>query len=80
MNKLHVLLTCILAIGLFFSGCAAKKTVERVDVETTIDLSGRWNDADSRMVSQAMIADCLNHPWITQHMSASMGKKPTLIV
>jgi len=67
------------AISLILSGCAAKK-VERIEPETTIDLSGRWNDTDSRMVSQAMITDCLNHPWITQHMSASMGKKPSVIV
>jgi len=80
MNKLWLLLTYAVVISLIFSGCAAKKTVERIDPETTIDLSGRWNDADSRMVSQAMITDCLNHPWVTQHMSASMGKKPFVIV
>ena len=79
MNRLWVLLIYTVAISLILSGCAAKK-VERIEPETTIDLSGRWNDTDSRMVSQAMITDCLNHPWITQHMSASMGKKPSVIV
>jgi len=79
MNRLWVLLIYTVAISLVLSGCAAKK-VERIEPETTIDLSGRWNDTDSRMVSQAMITDCLNHPWITQHMSASMGKKPSVIV
>jgi uncharacterized protein (TIGR02722 family) len=80
MNKLQVLLTCMVVVSLILSGCAASKKVERIDTETVIDLSGRWNDTDSRMVSQAMITDCLNHPWITQHMSASMGKKPAVIV
>jgi uncharacterized protein (TIGR02722 family) len=70
----------MVVVSLILSGCAAKKTVERIDPETTIDLSGRWNDTDSRVVSQAMIVDCLNHPWITQHMSTSMGKKPSVIV
>lgn len=80
MNKVRVLLTCMVVVSLILSGCAASKKVERIDTETVIDLSGRWNDTDSRMVSQAMITDCLNHPWITQHMSASMGKKPAVIV
>ena len=80
MRKSLALLVCLAAIGLVLSACAARKTVERIDPDSTVDLSGRWNDADSRMVSEAMIVDCLNHPWITQHMSASMGKKPTVIV
>lgn len=80
MNKLQVLLTCVVVSSLILSGCAASKKVERIDTETIIDLSGRWNDTDSRMVSEGMIIDCLNHPWITQHMSASMGKKPAVIV
>ena len=80
MNKIYTLLACILVISLVLFGCAASKKVERVDVNTTIDLSGRWNDTDSRQVSEAMIVDCLNHPWITQHISKSMGKKPSVIV
>lgn len=80
MNKLQVVLTYMVVMGLILSGCAARKTVERVDVETTIDLSGRWNDTDSRMVSEAMITGCLNHPWLTRHMSTSAGKKPIVIV
>jgi len=54
--------------------------VERIDADTTVDLSGRWNDTDSRLVAQAMITDCMNHPWITQHMSKSTGKRPAVIV
>ena len=80
MNKFRMILAFAIVINLILLGCAAKKTVERIDVDTTVDLSGRWNDTDSRMVSQAMITDCLNHPWIMQHMSASGGKKPAVIV
>jgi uncharacterized protein (TIGR02722 family) len=62
------------------AGCGSKKTVERVEVETTIDLSGRWNDTDSRQVSEAMIVDCLNHPWISRHTVGTQGKNPIVIV
>ena len=56
------------------------KTVERIEVDTTIDLSGRWNDTDSRQVSEAMIVDCLNHPWISRHTVGAQGKRPAVIV
>lgn len=60
------------------TGCA-KRTVTRVETDTTIDLSGRWNDTDSRLVSEEMIRDCLNHPWLTRHLTTA-GKKPAVIV
>ena len=62
-----------------FSGCGASKQVTRVDADTTIDLSGRWNDTDSRMVADEIIGDCLNHPWINDH-GISAGGKPIVIV
>jgi uncharacterized protein (TIGR02722 family) len=80
MKKLWAFLTFALVIGLIFSGCAAKKTVERIETDTVTDLSGRWNDTDSRQVSEAMIVDCLNHPWLTRHMAGSGGKRPAVIV
>ena len=62
-----------------FSSCGASKQVTRVDADTTIDLSGRWNDTDSRMVADEMIDDCLNHPWINNH-GINTGGKPAVIV
>ena len=43
-------LTFILVI----CSCADRK-VARVNTDQVIDLSGRWNDTDSRLVSEAMI-------------------------
>ena len=80
MKRLWVLLTFMIVMGLILSGCAARKTVQRVEVDSVIDLSGRWNDTDSRMTADAIIVDCLNDPWIIQHMSSSKGEKPTVIV
>ena len=62
-----------------FSGCSASKQVTRVDADTTIDLSGRWNDTDSRMVADEIIGDCLSHPWINDH-GINTGGKPVVIV
>lgn len=70
----------LLVVMIICAACSPKKVVERIDTDTIIDLSGRWNDTDSRQVSEAMIIDCLNHPWITTHATSSRGKKPVVIV
>ena len=73
-------IACLFFTGIMiFSGCSSSKQVTRVDADTTIDLSGRWNDTDSRMVADEIIADCLSHPWINDH-GISAGGKPVVIV
>jgi uncharacterized protein (TIGR02722 family) len=54
--------------------------VERVDVGKTTDLSGRWDDTDSRLVSEEMIKDVLSRPWIDRFSKEHGGKAPTVIV
>ena len=77
MNKI---LTYPLLLGLILLiGCSPAKQVTRVDTDTTIDLSGRWNDTDSRMVADGIIGECLSHPWITDHM-VDASAKPVVIV
>lgn len=79
MVRIARILICITIIGVILSGCGAKKTVSRIEPDQVTDLSGRWNDTDSRLVSQEMINDCLNHPWLSQHMTKT-SKKPAIIV
>jgi hypothetical protein len=43
------------------------------------DLSGAWNDTDSRMVSEEMINDVLSRAWL-QEYTRSKRKQPTVIV
>ena len=79
MKRTSILLILVLlASGAVLGGCA-KTQVTRVETDSTIDLSGGWNDADSRMVSEAMIADCLAAPWLNRHAMAE-GKNPVVIV
>lgn len=80
MTRLRVFLACMVVIGFIFSGCASAPRVQRVDSRTVIDLSGKWNDTDSRLVSEEMIRDCLNDPWLTRHMTGSGSKRPVVIV
>lgn len=74
----HLTLVATVAIApLLLQGCGGTK-VTRVDPDTTIDLSGRWNDSDSRLVSEEMVADCLGKPWVVQ-FTQKKSKSPVLI-
>ena len=70
-------LLALLVVALALPGCATR--VERIDVDETRDLSGNWNDTDSRLVSEEMIRDVLSRPWIGDFRQ-SEGAKPTVIV
>jgi len=74
MKKITTLL--IASLAFFWAGCAKK--VSRIDPGTTLDLSGKWNDTDSREVSNKMIQDCLNSAWYGQYQVQK--KIPTVIV
>jgi len=72
----------LMTLGLFtlLTACATGPKVTRMEVEETIDLSGQWNDTDSRMVSGAMVDDCLNRPWVEKFSRAHSGKPPVVII
>jgi len=59
--------------------CSSSRQVTRLDTETVTDLSGRWNDTDSRLVAEETIADCLSRPWLTDFVAAR-GTKPVVTV
>ena len=69
--------TSFLLIVLLLVGCA--RSVRRIDPNQSIDLSGRWNDSDSRQVSNKMISDLLASEKFKEYVK-QLGKKPTIIV
>lgn len=72
-------LTAVLVFG-GFSGCTTPpRTVQRVGVEEVRDLSGRWNDTDSRLVAEEMVGDVLRRPWLAD-FKTSAGRNPVVIV
>ncbi|MFC2096557.1 penicillin-binding protein activator LpoB [Bacteroidota bacterium] len=79
MEKLLKVLSLFLVIILTF-GCAPKRQVQRIETDQTIDLSGRWNDSDSKAVSDEMIKQLLHDKWITEYNSQNPDKRPILIV
>lgn len=74
-------LTVMIAMALIFafSSCADRK-VSRVNTNEVIDLSGRWNDTDSRLVSEEMINDLLTARWLPVYESRHNNKRPVIVV
>lgn len=68
----------LLLLATQIAGCGTTK-VDRVSVDQTIDLSGNWNDSDSRFVSEEMIEQVFAHPWASDYQ-ARTGQKPVVIV
>lgn len=78
--KLHaIILVLLLSAAVVLSAGCSKKVVSRISTDSVTDLSGRWNDTDSRLVSEEMIKDCLSRPWKIEHWEQAK-KKPTIIV
>jgi len=67
----------LILLLLVVTSCA--RTVSRIDPNQQIDLSGRWNDSDSRQIADKMTAELLNSPRF-QEYAKEIGKKPTIIV
>ena len=54
-------------------------SVKRMDSEQVKDLSGAWNDTDSRLVSEEMIKDALARPWLRDY-TRKHREPPAVIV
>jgi penicillin-binding protein activator len=65
-------------IVVFFVSCQTRK-VTRIDPSTQIDLSGRWNDTDSRKVADQIIYDLFDSDKFKTYAS-QLGRKPVIIM
>ena len=62
------------------AGACNNTRVARIDPASVTDLSGRWNDADSRLVAQALASQALEAPWLQRASDQRGGQAPSLIV
>ncbi|WP_321307867.1 penicillin-binding protein activator LpoB [Marinifilum fragile] len=60
-----------------FASCS--RQVTRVSPDQQIDLSGRWNDTDSKLAAEALIDQVLNQGWINDY-EKEFNKKPVVTV
>jgi uncharacterized protein (TIGR02722 family) len=71
-------LTPLILAGVL-AACATAPKITRIDANETVDLSGNWNDTDSRQVAEEMVKDSLARPWIAEFQAAKK-LKPRVIV
>lgn len=69
-----------LAVSVLAVSACSIKRVERIDPSSVTDLSGRWNDADSRLVANALITQSLEASWARDYAASNGGNAPTVIV
>ena len=70
----------LFAIALLPIACSSQRTVTRIDPNTVTDLSGRWNDTDSRLVANELIHSSLTEAWLRNYREANAGNAPVIIV
>ena len=71
-------LVCLVMIVASTVACSATR-VSRIDTGTVVDLSGRWNDTDSRLVAEEMVKEALERPWLGNYMQ-SHDTQPVVVV
>lgn len=76
--KRIALAALLVASGVFITSCG--RQVTRISTEDVVDISGGWNNSDSRMVAEEMTQTVLSSAWIGNHQEDNQGKKPVVIV
>lgn len=78
MKKVLLAFAALVAVSVISVSCAHKVT--RIDPNEQVDLSGRWNNTDSRLVAEEMTETIINNKWVGDHLEAHKGQKPVVIV
>lgn len=73
MYKLIIPLLFVVTIS-----CQTRK-VTRIDPSSQVDLSGRWNDTDSRKVADQIIYDLFDSDKFKEY-AKTLGRKPVVVV
>lgn len=77
--KKTIAMAGIVMLAVIAVSCGSQKKVTRVSPDEQIDLSGRWNDTDSRLTAEAMIKQSLGEAWLFNFTESHAGEKPVVI-
>ncbi len=77
--KSNFFLIPVVATAILLGPSCANRKVTRLDPNQQTDISGRWNDTDSKLVSNEMIKDVLERPW-RSNFEQKYGRKPVVII
>lgn len=68
----------IVLLLILLAGCQSRR-VSRIDPAEQIDLSGRWNDSDSRIVADKMIDELFKSDRFKEYADA-LNRRPVIVV
>lgn len=71
-------IAAIAVSGMIISSCS--RQVTRVNTDQAIDVSGNWNNTDSRLVAEEMTQTVLGGKWLSSHLEEKQGKRPVVVV
>lgn len=75
----NALLSTVLVAVLSLTACDTQRKVTRINPSEQTDLSGRWNDTDSRLVAEEMVKSALGQKWLVR-FDERYHKEPVVIV
>jgi penicillin-binding protein activator len=70
----------VIALVVLVPAACGGKQVTRIDPSAVTDLSGRWNDTDSRLVANELITSSLGETWLRRYTESNAGAAPVVIV
>lgn len=71
-------IAAIAVSGMIITSCS--RQVTRVSTDQAIDVSGNWNNTDSRLVAEEMTQTILGGKWLSTHLEDKQGKRPVVVV
>jgi uncharacterized protein (TIGR02722 family) len=75
MKSIFLYATAAILLGI--TACSPKVT--RIDPVDTPDISGKWNNTDSRLTAEELTSQILTEKWLGDYVQGK-GKKPVVIV
>jgi len=76
----HRLVALLGGAVLLLAGACVSKRVTRIEPTAVMDLSGRWNDTDSRLVANQLIEQTLAAGWAKRYTDTHGGEAPAVLV
>jgi len=73
------LLSLVSSTLIVMMGCTPGTNVTRVDTTVVTDLSGHWNDTDSRLVAEAMVKEAIASHWLKE-FTQDKHRLPVVVV
>ena len=79
-RSFRIVATAIGALLLLSSTACVSKRVTRIEPGAVTDLSGRWNDTDSRLVANQLIEQTLAAGWAKRYTDSHGGEAPAVLI